>query len=233
MRKLDLTGQKFGRLTVLSPGKSENGRGFSICRCDCGKIIEVSNKLLRNGHVQSCGCLKKDNASILGKRTWRQGVVKAQKAAKEVNTTHNESKSRLYRIWQIMIQRCENPNNNHWVYYGKKGITVCSEWHEYKNFRDWALNNGYSDDLTIDRINSMENYCPENCRWITKSENSSRAGEQYRGFYAENFYTGRSYYFSNLSKFLRENDCPVTYTEAQDIIRRKIKPVCGWIFTRK
>ena len=233
MRKLDLTGQRFGRLLVLKPGKVENGMTYSICQCDCGETIEVLNKQLKNGHVQSCGCLKRDNASRLGKRTEKNNICFAQKIAKIKNITHNESNSRLYKIWQIMIQRCENQNNDHWKYYGNKGILVCQDWHIYENFKKWAINNGYSDTLTIDRINSMEGYCPENCRWITRSENSSRAREQYKGFLAENIYTGKSYYFNNLMKFLKECDCPVSYTQAQDIIRRKIKPINGWIFSKK
>ena len=94
------------------------------------------------------------------------------------------SKNRLYRIWHNMKARCYNPNFNKYKYYGGKGIIVCDEWRtDFLKFRDWALNNGYADNLTIDRIDSNKNYCPENCRWITLTENtllSNKTNRKYK-----------------------------------------------------
>lgn len=89
---------------------------------------------------------------------------------------HDEYYERLYRIYWHMKDRCNNPNNDSYKNYGQKGIKLCCEWEQnFQCFRDWALNNGYSNELTIDRIDSNDDYKPENCRWITLSENVSRS----------------------------------------------------------
>ena len=90
---------------------------------------------------------------------------------------HGLSKTRLYSIYTDMKQRCYNPNNQHYPWYGAKGITICDEWlgdNGLQNFFDWALNHGYNENLTIDRLESDKGYSPENCQWITSSLNSSR-----------------------------------------------------------
>lgn len=84
---------------------------------------------------------------------------------------------RLYNIWACMKQRCSNPKHTAAAWYHDKGIRVCDEWLKYKNFERWALENGYSDDLTIDRVDSDKNYEPSNCRWITISQNRKKALE--------------------------------------------------------
>lgn len=95
--------------------------------------------------------------------------------------TVNNRITRLYRIWGLMKNRCNNPNNPAYKDYGGRGITVCQEWHDFVQFKQWALSHGYQDDLTIDRIDFNGNYCPENCRWITMAaqQGNTRANTFY------------------------------------------------------
>ena len=151
--KLDnLTGKRFGKLLVLERAEnqiSQAGHPTTMwkCQCDCGNIAVVNAQLLKRGSTQSCGC--------------------------KVNVQNGLSRTRQYSIWNQMTSRCKSKKNQAYADYGGRGIKVCDEWsgeNGFINFYNWAMNNGYRDDLTIDRINVNGNYEPSNCRWRTQKE---------------------------------------------------------------
>ena len=159
------------RIKVLyNAGKDKHGAYMWMCKCLCGsdRIWKVSGGNLRSGHVISCGCLQKEIMS-------------------KVKTRHGDShKNRLYTIWCGMKSRCFNKNNSAYMNYGGRGISMCEEWIEsYADFKNWAINNGYNDSLTIERINVDGNYEPNNCKWATWKEqgNNTRRNDfiEYNG----------------------------------------------------
>ena len=151
----DITGEHFGMLTVIC--RLENSKGGSsrwLCMCDCGQQAIVRTHGLTSGSTKSCGCLRRKNMTALGY------------ARKKY-----DSNSRLYHIWRGMKQRCLNKNAQRFKDYGGRGITICEEWRDdFQAFYDWATANGYSDDLSIDRIYNDKGYSPDNCRWATMEE---------------------------------------------------------------
>ena len=149
----DIKGCKFGKLQVLgkSQYKTKFGHPLWECKCDCGNHTLVLATKLINGHTKSCGCLKKERAS-------------------ELNLKHNMRHNSIYNTWTNMKSRCTNPNNNSYKYYGGRGITICEEWMDASEFIKWAIESGYEDGLTIDRIDVNGNYEPSNCRWVTMCE---------------------------------------------------------------
>ena len=162
-KAFDLTGIRFGMLTVIR--RVENGPNRTtrlLCRCDCGNEKVVACIELVNGDTRSCGCYRKQ-------------------------ATHDRLKRpggkldhpRLYREWHNMRMRCYYPSCEGYKWYGGRGITVCEEWNkDFGPFRDWALSHGYTDELTLDRIDNDGNYEPSNCRWVSMKEQCTNRRER-------------------------------------------------------
>lgn len=151
-----LIGQRFGRLTVESVIYYDTRRRARVvCHCDCGEIVDVYLSALNSGRLKSCGCFRRDTA---------------HEHAIDRNTIHNGTGTRLFRIWTGLRQRCHNTRSKVYKDYGGRGITVCPEWETFIPFRDWALANGYREDLSLDRLDNDGPYSPGNCRWATVAE---------------------------------------------------------------
>ena len=155
--KIDMTGMEVGKLKVIKYVETRNGQAYWLCRCSCGNEIVARGNHLRSGNVKSCGCLR------------------AEENRRRVK--HNKSHDRLYNIYYGMKKRCYSPSHKFYKDYGGRGITLCEAWldHDmgFQNFYKWAIENGYKDGLTLERIDTNGNYCPENCAWKTMKDQAN------------------------------------------------------------
>lgn len=168
MKRLDLIGLKFGKLTVIKKLNIRKGKKVMwLCECECGRKCEVATSNLTGEKQKSCGCVKKVG-----------------------NPTHGLYYTRQHRIWALMKDRCYNEKSPNYKYYGGRGIKVCEEWkNSFSTFYEWAMNNGYADNLSIDRIDVNNDYCPENCRWATSTEQNNNTRKNKRIVYDSESHT--------------------------------------------
>ena len=165
---MNYVGKKYGRLTVvrsLKPEERQSQNKKWLCRCECGREVQVDISQLTRGNTKSCGC-------------FRQGRMATLKYK------HGKWKTRLFNIWIRMRDRCYRVNTEDYANYGGRGITICPEWKDdFVAFQKWALENGYQEGLSIDRKNVDGNYEPSNCRWATtKEQNNNKRDNRYITF---------------------------------------------------
>lgn len=152
MPVINMKGKKCGRLKVIKRVKNDKyGSAKWKCKCECGNVVNVLGQALRSGHTKSCGCLQKDKVA---KREYKHGYAG----------------TKIYNVWYSMKARCTKKKKQSYKNYGGRGIDYCEEWEDPENFINWALNNGYEEGLTLERIDVNGNYTPDNCTFVTRAE---------------------------------------------------------------
>lgn len=200
-----LIGQRFNRLTILDIWKDEE-KGYYMCkcRCDCGNLRENRLTYVKNGAIKSCGCIKYKYRSLPGKTE----CIFDGRAAHP-----------LHKVWNSMLDRCENPNNPMFPIYGARGISVCEEWRDFRKFVEWSNSvGGRPDGYSLDRIDTDGNYCPENCRWADEEtqQNNKRTNRYLT-------YKGETLSLSQWSRKTGLSRCAIQYRfmqgwSAEDIL---------------
>lgn len=168
-KKDDKIGERFNRLTILEVIREKDKSAVAKCLCDCGNIKLINFRAVKTGNTKSCGCLLAEiNADPTRNPAYKHG-----------DRRRDSEYYQLHSIWSDMLKRCrpskKNPNSQQQQDYYLRGIRVCKEWEDYANFKDWAVNHSnykLNSGLSIERIDVNSNYCPENCTWIPKNEQS-------------------------------------------------------------
>lgn len=191
-KAVDITNQRYGRLVAIRVTDQRDGAGSQrwLFKCDCGNEKILSINPVRQGRVKSCGCLSKP---------------------------HGKTGTRLHTIWCSMRERCKNDGRPEHENWGGRGITICDEWNDYKVFEQWALNNGYNDNLTIDRIDNNKGYEPTNCRWATYKDQARN--------------TRRNHYITiGNETHLVDDWCQILGTVNKSSVYRRVR--AGWSFEK-
>ena len=206
MKRVNLEGQKFASLQAIRLDHISKGHTYWLFKCDCGneKVLSTSNVI--DGKVKSCGCLLHKPAH---------------------NRKHNMVDTRLYHIWASMKQRCNNKKCKAFKNYGNRNIKICDEWlSDFMNFYNWAMSNGYSEYLTIDRIDNNKGYSPENCRWTNSIEQNNNKRNIIKIWFKNKYYTLRD--IANISHRSIKTIWD-SYSKGRDITRY----ITGSVVSRK